>query len=171
LIEKDTISLPPSEPGTYTLILEISESIIITVGALGAKYFPKGLYTYTGSALGLSQNLKTRIARHLRRVKRRRWHIDYLLEDARIVCVAYCVNSSRLECCVAKALKETEGAMVIVRGFGASDCSCGCLAHLYYHSDLNLDRLAKIVSQTYSEFRCNTGFLEIGENDYVQNLT
>jgi Uri superfamily endonuclease len=43
------------------------------------------LYVYTGSARA---GLEARIARRRRREKRMRWHIDYLLREARIVEVA-----------------------------------------------------------------------------------
>ena len=62
--------------GIYILLISIAGRISVSVGALGDKSFQKGLYVYVGSA---QNNLEKRVKRHLRKVKRRFWHIDYLL--------------------------------------------------------------------------------------------
>ena len=58
----------------------------LTVGRLGTFLFPVGRYIYTGSA---KRSIEARIARHLRKKKTLRWHIDYLLASpkAKVVSV------------------------------------------------------------------------------------
>lgn len=69
------------ESGVYQLVIGLERTTIVVVGALGEHEFPRGTYVYTGRA---SKWLNKRVARHLRPEKRLRWHIDYLLEHARI---------------------------------------------------------------------------------------
>jgi Uri superfamily endonuclease len=105
-------------------VIELVRARPVRVGALGTFVFPAGRYVYTGSAL---RNLEARIARHLSRDKRLRWHIDYLLAapGARVVRVR---RAAEGECELNGA---TRGA-VIVAGFGAGDCRSGCGSHLKY---------------------------------------
>ncbi len=159
LSTKEAINLPPSKPGTYTLLLRVSEPVDLAVGALGVKHFPKGLYSYTGSALGINQNLRTRVARHLRAVKKRRWHIDYLLEHAEVLGVVYCAYNKRLECSVVHVLGRKGHARVVVQGFGSSDCSQGCPTHLYHHYGLGMEKLVQLVRKTYLEVGCDVDVL------------
>ena len=71
--------------GTYTLLLFVSKDVTVTVGRLGKRKFPRGYYSYTGSALGKGATcLKNRVARHLKKEKRCFWHIDYLLADQNV---------------------------------------------------------------------------------------
>jgi Uri superfamily endonuclease len=63
--------------GCYLLLLRIP-AITIRVGRLGPVPFAAGLYSYVGSARGRAVTLGYRLRRHLRRAKRRWWHIDYL---------------------------------------------------------------------------------------------
>ncbi len=51
------------------------------VGRLGKREFDAGLYVYTGSALN---SLPGRVGRHLRKLKKKHWHIDYLIADASV---------------------------------------------------------------------------------------
>ena len=165
MVKKRVDNLPPPEPGTYTLILRVLEPLDLAVGALGVRHFPKGLYSYTGSALGMTQNLQTRAARHLRTVKKRRWHIDYLLEYAQVLGVVYCTDNRRLECSIVQALGRKADAKVVVQGFGSSDCSQGCQAHLYNYAGLNVEGFVEVISQVYSEMGGNAVFLPFHEND------
>jgi Uri superfamily endonuclease len=105
-------------------VIELVRARTVRVGALGAFVFPAGRYVYTGSAL---RNLEARIARHLSRDKRLRWHIDYLLAapGARVVRVRRAADG---ECELNGATRGT----VIVAGFGAGDCCSGCGSHLKY---------------------------------------
>ncbi|MFQ6075826.1 MAG: DUF123 domain-containing protein [Candidatus Bathyarchaeia archaeon] len=142
----------PEKPGVYTLIIEATKTATVNVGGLGAKYFPIGYYTYTGSALGEgASGLRGRITRHMRQEKKRRWHIDYLLSspDVSIRAVVYSENSVGRECEIAQDIEGLEGVRVIVKGFGSSDCRRGCLAHLHHFPDSSEEGLIHTVSSIY----------------------
>lgn len=123
--------------GVYTLLLFVPKEAIITAGKLGKQKFPRGHYTYTGSALGKGASLKNRISRHLKKEKRMFWHIDYLLANKKVEVRAIIVaeTKEKIECEVNSYLKGTSGAKILVRGFGASDCKRGCESHLLYFSE------------------------------------
>jgi Uri superfamily endonuclease len=106
--------------GIYILLISIAGGISVSVGALGDKSFQKGLYVYAGSA---QNNLEKRVKRHLRKVKRKFWHIDYLLcnRHAKVVKVLYKEAGRLEECRVAERLYETATP---IRGFGSSGCRC-----------------------------------------------
>ncbi len=108
---------------TYQLHILIRKPITVRVGALGPRHFPAGHYIYTGSA---KRNMAARIARHLRKNKTPRWHIDYLTRHADVSIVEV-TRSSRAEC----EWHQSMRGQVIVPGFGSSDCRAGCGAHLY----------------------------------------
>ena len=109
---------------SYQLGIEVERPVRISVGRLGRFLFPAGRYVYTGSA---KRNFEARIARHLRKEKTLRWHIDWLLA-ARGVTVATVKRSSEGECVLNQKLAGT----VVVPGFGASDCRSGCGSHLRF---------------------------------------
>lgn len=109
-------------PHTYQLIIRVARRVTVAVGRLGTFTFPRGRYIYTGSA---RRNFEARIARHLRADKALRWHIDYLLA-APGVSVVEVLRSSTDEC----PLNQSVDGIVVVPGFGASDCRQGCGGHL-----------------------------------------
>ena len=115
------------EKGTYALLLAIEEEVPIAVGRLGTFTFPAGYYIYLGSAQG---GLGARVKRHLRREKRLRWHIDYLLEHAEVVEVWYAQGDESQECLWCRASREMPQAEIPALGFGSSDCRCP--SHLIY---------------------------------------
>jgi Uri superfamily endonuclease len=104
--------------GSYILLLELTKSQNITVGRLGILLFLKGVYAYVGSALN---GIEARVKRHLRRDKKHHWHVDYLLDRADIYEVILIPVEGKLECTLARALKER---LTHVRHFGSSDCRC-----------------------------------------------
>ncbi len=112
---------------TYQLAVLLARPARIAVGRLGEFAFPAGRYIYTGSA---RRGLDARVRRHLSRAKRLRWHIDYLLAapGASIVDVTL---SGESEC----ALNQRTRGAIVVPGFGASDCRCGCGSHLKFAGD------------------------------------
>lgn len=141
--------------GGYLLILQLPRDRSLEVGALGNVLFRQGYYIYVGSA---KQNLSQRINRHLRKRKRRFWHIDYLREAADH-CIALPIRSSvDLEHELAQALDGI--AAWHIPGFGASDCSCpthlfGMAGHPLKNPNFidfllhyRMDRLEKIVDLT-----------------------
>ena len=109
---------------TYQLHIQVAQPLRLAVGRLGVFDFPAGHYVYTGSA---KRNLEARIARHLRREKTLRWHVDYLL-SAPGVSVTEVVRADTAEC----ALNQATPGAIPVPGFGASDCKHGCGSHLKY---------------------------------------
>jgi Uri superfamily endonuclease len=119
----------PSAPGSYVLILYLTQPTTITVGKLGTFEFEAGWYAYAGSALGPG-GLAARLAYHHRRNKSFNWHIDYVLIHAELVEVWWAKENKRKECVWAAALRAIPGARVPVANFGASDCRC--LSHLVH---------------------------------------
>jgi Uri superfamily endonuclease len=133
--------------GIYTLIIFLSREICLNVGKLGQHRFPKGYYTYTGSALGKgASSLKRRISRHLQKKKRNFWHIDFLLanENATVTAVAAAQTNEKLECNLNSYIKMEGEAKILVKGFGASDCKENCESHLLYLGEEHIE--SKIVT-------------------------
>ncbi|MBI1986779.1 MAG: GIY-YIG nuclease family protein [Nitrospinae bacterium] len=126
-------------PGLYLIFMELGKDKEIKVGKLGCFAFPSGHYSYTGSAMG---GLEARLARHRRGAKRLFWHIDYLLQWARIVDIRTfpfperleeqsTPLTPRLECRLNQIVLGHPKAQVLVPGFGSSDCHCP--SHLAYY--------------------------------------
>ncbi|HDH81875.1 MAG TPA: GIY-YIG nuclease family protein [Thermoplasmatales archaeon] len=109
--------------GTYALIVELKKDDEIEVGRLGILNFKKGYYAYIGSAMG---GLDGRIRRHLRKDKKKHWHIDYLLEKSAVRMVFF-IEGERKECSIASHMKDEFSG---VPHFGSSDCKCN--THLFY---------------------------------------
>ena len=113
--------------GSYILLIRLSENRIITVGKLSDVHFSAGFYAYVGSAMG---GIAARLGYHLKRDKKRHWHIDYLLEEATVIDIGICETGNRTECAIAGVLASRFES---VPGFGSSDCRC--LSHLFFHAD------------------------------------
>ena len=124
--------------GVYILLIEVLQTAEVAVGKLGVLKFTPGTYAYVGSAM---RGIEARVRRHLRKEKRLRWHIDYLLAHpaARVTAVYIRGTPKRLECEVANALAAK---CQVVPGFGSSDCRCK--GHLFRCS---LSRLPELFSQ------------------------
>ncbi|HEX6972519.1 MAG TPA: GIY-YIG nuclease family protein [Limnochordia bacterium] len=91
------------------------------MGALGTFTFPAGLYAYVGSA---QRHREARLARHLRRDKRLKWHIDYFRAAGEVRAVTRLQGGREAECRLASLLAAQPGASLPVARFGASDCRC-----------------------------------------------
>ena len=122
--------------GIYCLIIFLKKSQRIKIGQRTG-FFTRSYYCYIGSA---QNNLEKRIERHLRRKKKKHWHIDYFLEKAEIRDII--VKRKTKECKLSEILKELGGKVIFV-GFGSSDCSCQ--AHLYKFSTNPL-RIKKFIN-------------------------
>jgi len=111
--------------GIYVLAISVSKDISINIGGLGPVIFSKGLYAYAGSA---QNNLEKRIRRHIRKARRKFWHVDYLMGDeaVEVLQVFYKEAEKPEECKIAKKLEEIG---IPIKGFGSSDC--GCISHLF----------------------------------------
>ena len=137
--------------GVYTLILFLSKEIRLKVGKLGTQRFPRGYYTYTGSALGIgSSSLKYRVLRHLRTKKQKFWHIDFLLanKNVHLTGVVATRMDRRVECKVNRYIKIKKRAKIPVPYFGASDCKKNCGGHLLYFGEENIkQRIATLYNE------------------------
>ena len=110
--------------GSYILIIKLPEAQNITIGSLSDVNFPCGCYAYVGSALS---GIKPRLNHHLKRSKKRHWHIDYLLQKASINDIIIGETGDRVECAIAQALGSQLDS---IPGFGSSDCHCP--SHLFF---------------------------------------
>lgn len=109
---------------SYQLIIRLKQPSQIQVGALGSFNFEPGYYVYSGSA---KRNIEARLARHCRKDKPLRWHIDYLTSHPQAE-VIETLSFVADECQLNQACAGT----IVVAGFGSSDCRSGCGAHLKY---------------------------------------
>ena len=122
--------------GVYVLALQLQRKTRLVVGRLGVFDFPRGYYLYVGSALS---GFAGRINRHLKRKKKMRWHIDYLLEVADLMWVdLYETESQSDECRLNGSVAGLPGATVIAPHFGSSDCKCD--SHLHYFQEMPQER-------------------------------
>jgi Uri superfamily endonuclease len=130
--------------GLYQLVIRLKKSQLIAVGRRGRFLFPAGYYVYTGSG---RRGLESRIARHLRKQKKMRWHVDYLLQHGRVLEVKRYGNDQE-ECELNRRVERLPGGRVVVQGFGSSDCRCR--THLFYFrrnpaSDLGNGRVQQVM--------------------------
>jgi Uri superfamily endonuclease len=113
--------------GVYTLIIRSTVPHKVDVGRHLSVFFQRGLYLYTGSALGRgSTSLEGRIRRHLSQEKKDFWHVDRILSSGstRVVAVVFAKTRSKLECEVNSMLLTDPEIGVLARGIGSSDCRC-----------------------------------------------
>lgn len=117
----------------------------IQVGQLGRFHFNTGTYVYVGSAWGPG-GLAARIGRHLRSLKKCRWHIDYLRRHARIKEIWVGCYRPNVEHLWAGIFADLTGGAVPAENFGSSDCRCS--AHLFYLPDtLSVQRFNRAVNR------------------------
>jgi len=132
--------MPQNDSGLYILVMDLKKMHVLTVGKLGRAMFLAGKYLYVGRA---KRYLRSRLARHLRREKKTFWHIDYLLQHARLEDIW--IKPGFVDECSTAAMIQSDGLKVScpVPGFGSSDCRC--LSHLFYFSgqERMLPRLCK----------------------------
>jgi Uri superfamily endonuclease len=114
--------------GTYCLVMKLDKDSNIGIGKKPAVKFPGGFYCYVGSAMN---NLEKRICRHTSRDKAFKWHIDWLLEHARIMGIKKIESQKRLECELSRDV-ESLSELTVMGKFGSSDCPCE--THLHYFS-------------------------------------
>ncbi len=111
--------------GVYVLFIRVERDAVVNIGSLGKVRFNRGSYAYVGSA---QNGIEKRIARHLKREKRKFWHIDYLLTQScvKIEKIAYKEGSKEEECRTAQIFFKFGQP---ITGFGCSDCPCK--SHLF----------------------------------------
>jgi histidyl-tRNA synthetase len=97
----------------------------VTIGGHLRTELGAGRYLYCGSANGPG-GLKARLARHARRGKSLRWHIDQLTERGAVTGIWVARNGRECDLVAMLASLPTP-----VPGFGSSDCAC-CRSHLLH---------------------------------------
>jgi len=117
----------PASGGTYILLLELSSLITIEIGRIGERTFEAGCYAYVGSALGPG-GLAARLHRYTSGPRNNHWHIDYLLEHARVIGALFRADDDRRECNWARWVGEWTPRRI--PRFGSSDCRCE--SHLFF---------------------------------------
>jgi endonuclease-3 len=136
--------------GLYTLMICVAGNLTVRTRRT-AFTFQKGLYLYVGSAMGPYDNsLEARIARHLKKHKRNFWHIDYLLRSNKVAikAVVYSQSAKRSECKLASNLENQLNQVVLISGFGSSDCKC--TSHLFHvRPNVNFKRTLEAIVATY----------------------
>ncbi len=110
--------------GAYILICQIEKFSRICIGKKGLVDFNPGYYLYVGSAI---KNLTSRLNRHRRSRKRLFWHIDYFLQEAKLIQILPIRTTDNLECEIAQELNQIA---ISIPDFGASDCHCS--SHLFF---------------------------------------
>lgn len=113
----------PIFPGAYVLIVELATETTVQLPKRQGLVLPKGRYLYCGSAKGPG-GIKARVARHMRRDKPIRWHIDQLTSAGRVNGAWVFPNGN--ECELVRSLSVLP---VPIPGFGSSDCP-RCASHL-----------------------------------------
>ncbi len=132
----------PDDGGVYLFVFDVPQPARVVVGALGTVSLAGGRYGYVGSA---RRGLAGRLARHVRRRKPRRWHIDYLARLAVPIGALTWPWREGRECRLAGALTATGAGRSCVPRFGASDCRCA--GHLFALTEPDLGSLAERLSQ------------------------
>jgi len=121
--------------GIYCLIIKIKKNINQKIGKLGNVKFSKGNYVYVGSA---QNGIKKRVERHLKKNKKKYWHIDYLLtnKNVKIKKILYKKAKKQEECKIANFFKKFAQP---INKFGCSDCNC--VSHLFRLKGEKIKRL------------------------------
>lgn len=113
-----------------------------------------GFYLYVGSAFGPGGVL-SRVSRHCRQHKVKRWHVDYLRAHTRLGTAWYALGNERLEHQWASLLDAIETTRAI-EGFGSSDCRC--FSHLFFVPEAaGLESCRKALPPGIGQFDCRSG--------------
>ena len=116
-----------AQKGVYLLFMKLNSRRRIRVGKLGKLDFPPGFYIYVGRA---RNSLSSRVRRYFGSIKKKFWHIDYLLSYARPLFAVLIPSSDpkKKECFYVRKLSAWGK---VVKNFGSSDCRCvGHLIHI-----------------------------------------
>ncbi len=110
---------------TYLLLIYLKNSSILKIGKKGYKEFGRGYYVYVGS--GRRYGFQ-RVIRHIKKSKKQKWHIDYLLGRGEIEMIWIILGGRTNECRLSNSLRRM--GSIIMKKFGSSDCKCP--SHLFY---------------------------------------
>jgi Uri superfamily endonuclease len=139
--------------GTYTIVIACNRSVNVRFGRLGCARVLRGLYVYSGSALGQGAvSLEGRIMRHSRSRKKIRWHVDHMTSNqyCTVRAAIYIESKRRLECDVSNLITKRLSASPLLPHIGASDCLCR--GHLMRVNSLREKALMDQVRTIYSKF-------------------
>lgn len=122
------IGFTKNTQGTYILFIKIRKEIFVKIRGKETKLEP-GYYFYVGSAFGAG-GLTSRLHRHLRKNKKKHWHIDQVTMSnwTEIEGIAVSLKQKN-ECLIASIFSEIEDLIPII-GFGNSDCF-SCQSHFF----------------------------------------
>lgn len=136
-----------SAPGTYILVFRNATEFTVHVGKLGSTTILAGYCAYVGSAFGPG-GLNSRVARHSKKNKVHRWHMDYIRDHMQLVEVWYSVDLRKVECLWSDKLYSLGGTCPAYR-FGSSDCKCE--SHFFYFEEAPIfDNFDNIISESLS---------------------
>ncbi|GAB6076478.1 GIY-YIG nuclease family protein [Desulfurobacterium crinifex] len=120
----------PETKGTYCILFVI-DTLSFKVKSGKQFSLKKGIYVYVGSAFG-SGGLRKRISRHLKKEKKKHWHLDFISTDNSFkVLEIWIIEDKKVECSLANLISETEKPII---GFGSTDCNCP--SHLFRVSEI-----------------------------------
>jgi Uri superfamily endonuclease len=131
-MEYDTSSIP-GEPGYYALFIRVGKQLAIKVKSGRVFRLKPGIYVYIGSARGPG-GLRARIERHLRRNKKKHWHIDYLTTnpDVEVLTAVSLAYGEDTGVDVESGLsRHLAGRYEGIEGFGSTDKPTD-KTHLFY---------------------------------------
>ena len=114
-----------AQSGAYLLLITLGEPVPFARAALG-RHMLSGHLVYVGSARGAG-GITARVARHLRRGKSVRWHVDELTNAAQMITALAVADGD--ECAIVAQLLKSRLFVPALKGFGSSDCRV-CPAHL-----------------------------------------
>ena len=115
----------PADKGAYVLRIVLDAAAPLPARFGAGAVLPAGVYEYCGSANGAG-GIRARVARHLKRDKKLKWHVDWLTTRAAAVTVEAHPGGDE---CRLVAARLRKGATVPIPGFGSSDCAT-CASHL-----------------------------------------
>ena len=108
--------------GAYLLLIELTKVTDVQLSNKVSASLVPGRYLYAGSAYGPG-GLKARIARHMRRAKAQRWHVDQLTKNG-------VRGSWTFQGCNECDLVDMNSVLPVpIVGFGSTDCK-RCRSHL-----------------------------------------
>ena len=118
----------PNNSGIYSLILSLDKNVQLLTRGLKRFDLQKGYYIYIGSAMN---GLRNRIFRYLRiEYMKKFWHIDYLLEYAKILYIIFSITKDRkFESVLANEFLKINYLKPVPK-FGCSDTKD--FTHLFY---------------------------------------
>ena len=139
----------PLRKGAYVLRIQLRQYAHIQAGRLGRVAFSPGDYLYIGSDV---RNLDGRINRHKRLAVQKkgggRWHVDALLRHRAVRITAAAKFPEFHECELSQHIAGLKGVKIPAAGFGATDCTDGCVAHLYDATNASRDDMRQLFQKT-----------------------